>query len=226
MAANTSEVVSSVAWWARDFLGGVDQVGEARHWIGDLLPECDQLADLLLLASELCTNAVAHTRSGKADGRFGVAVEWTPALARVVIEDQGAPTVPALGAGAAATDEFGRGLWLVDELADGWGTTCHPAGRVVWVDIRWQARGGPPLEVSGGFDAVLADITVLREAFPGTTIWWGQRTQTWWAALPGAIDASALISSPTRGGLSQALADVYAAMSPGRAMRNPRPSCS
>ena len=83
--------VSRVLWWSRDFPGGRDQVGEARHWIGNLLPECDGLDDFLLLASELCSNAVVHTRSGQAGGRFSVDVEWTPTLARVVVGDQGQP---------------------------------------------------------------------------------------------------------------------------------------
>jgi serine/threonine-protein kinase RsbW len=200
--------VPPVLWWARDFPGDTEQVPEARHWLEDLLPECDPLADILLLASELCTNAIAHTRSGQGGGRFSVDVEWTPALARVVIGDQGSPSVPAIGAGTSdTTDEFGRGLWLVDQLADGWGTGCHPAGRVVWVDLRWQARGGPPLE-----SAVTA---AMRRAFPRTTIWWGHQTQAWWAVLPEATGASGLISSPTAGGLGKVLADACPQFSQG-----------
>jgi len=65
------------AWWARDFAGDAGQVGEAWHWIADLLPECDPLADVLLLASELCANAVVHTCSRKAEGWFSVDVEWS-----------------------------------------------------------------------------------------------------------------------------------------------------
>jgi hypothetical protein len=30
-------------WWVRDFPGGTDQASEARHWIADLLPDCDLL---------------------------------------------------------------------------------------------------------------------------------------------------------------------------------------
>ena len=52
----------------RDFPGGTDQVRLARHWIEDLLPPCDPLADIALVASELCTNAIVHTRSGSMAG--------------------------------------------------------------------------------------------------------------------------------------------------------------
>jgi hypothetical protein len=48
-----------VAWWARDFAGEPERVGEARHWIADLLPACDPLEDVLLLARELAANAGA-----------------------------------------------------------------------------------------------------------------------------------------------------------------------
>src|SRR5258707_12707475 len=66
--------VPSVLWWARDFRGDKDQVRPARHWIEDLLPECEPRDDILLLASEVCANAIVHTLSGK-DGLFSVDVE-------------------------------------------------------------------------------------------------------------------------------------------------------
>ena len=75
----------------------------------------------------------------------------------MVIGDQGSPTAPAITAkaqDATWADEDGRGLWLVDELADDWGTATHPGHRWVWVDIQWQARGGPPLQAPGGCEAV------------------------------------------------------------------------
>ena len=199
------------AWWGRDFPGAPGQVGEVRHWVGDLLPECDPLADVLLLTSELCTNAVVHTLSGKAGGRFSIDVGWTSDSARVVIGDQGSLESPAAGQTGWA-DESGRGLWLVDEVADDWGTACHPAGRVVWADVQWQARGGRPLDLPGGM-AALAGIAAARRAFPGTATWWGHRTRTWWAALPGAA-SSGLISSPTWDGLGQVLADAYPRIGP------------
>jgi serine/threonine-protein kinase RsbW len=105
--------VPLVAWWARSFPGIPDNVTDARRWVADLLPQCDPLTDLLLLASELCTNAVMHTRSGQADGWFSVAVEWTPALARVVVGDQGSPSMPTAAAKTGSTagdEESGRGI--------------------------------------------------------------------------------------------------------------------
>jgi anti-sigma regulatory factor (Ser/Thr protein kinase) len=145
-----------------------------RHWIADLLPECDALAEVLLLASELCTNAVVHTRSGQAGGRFSVDVEWSMELARVVVGDQGSLEIPVAGVGAAGeaqTEESGRGLWLVDAMADDWGTVSAPGGRWVWFSVDWRGNGGLPLAPPGDAHTAVAAIAAIRVAFPGTTAW-------------------------------------------------------
>jgi anti-sigma regulatory factor (Ser/Thr protein kinase) len=212
IAGASRRLVPPVLWWARDFPGGQDQVRQARHWIEDLLPQCDPLADIALLASELCANAVVHTRSGEAGGRFTVDVEWAQQAARVIIGDQGSITAPAITArtqDAVGAQECGRGLWLVEELADDWGTAAHLGHRWVWIDVRWQARGGPLLQAPGGYEAVSADIAAMREAFSDATIWWGHQTHIWWAALPGASDAGSLVGAPTRGELRRKLAAAY-----------------
>jgi anti-sigma regulatory factor (Ser/Thr protein kinase) len=198
-----------VLWWGRDFPGGEDQVRQVRHWIEDLLPQCDPLAEIVLLASELCTNAVMHTRSGNAGGRFTVDVEWAPWAARVVVGDQRSLTAPAKTEDATWAAEHGRGLWLVDELADDWGTASHPGHRWTWAGIQWQAKGGRIPGDPAGCEAAWTDVTGLREVFPGTTIWWGHQTRTWWAAIPGASDAGGLVGAATRGDLRRKLAATY-----------------
>lgn len=202
----------AIIWWNRDFQGNTDQVREARYWIADLLPDCEPLADLLLLANELCTNAVVHTCSGRPGGWFNVVVEWTAESARVVVTDQGSTTAPAIGlktADGARADESGRGLRLVDGLADDWGTASRQGRRWVWADLQWRAGGGPPLQAPGDLDAMIADVAEIRRAFGGTTIWWGHLTKTWWAAVPQVTGSSDLIGSPSRDGLRQALACAY-----------------
>jgi anti-sigma regulatory factor (Ser/Thr protein kinase) len=203
---------SSIAWWTRNFRGSKDQVPEVRRWLEDLLPGCGPRGDVLLLASELCTNAIVHSRSGEAGGQFSVDVEWAPQLARVVVGDQGSAKAPALVMGkgeAGQLGESGRGLLLVDGVADDWGTASRPNRRWVWTDVRWQARGGTPLAAHDCLDAATGDSRVIRKAFPGTSIWWGHLTEAWWAAVPGATDAHGLICAPTRESLIQALARVY-----------------
>lgn len=145
----TRQRAPAILWWARDFQGQAGQVREARQWIADLLPERDRVDDVLLLVSELCTNAIVHTRSGEAGGRFSVAMEWTRESVRVVVEDQGSATAPTIGgrsgdpARTGPADESGRGLRLVDELASDWGTASRPGRRWVWADVPWSGSVGP-----------------------------------------------------------------------------------
>jgi hypothetical protein len=210
-----------IAWWTRHFRGGADQVLQVRQWLEDLLPDCAARGDVLLLASELCTNAIVHSRSGEAGGQFSVDVDWAPALARVVIGDQGSAKVPAIAARtghAAAWGESGRGLLLVDDVADSWGTAGRPNRRWVWADVDWQARGGTPLAAPGGLDAAIASNAMVRKAFPGTSIWWGHLTGSWWAAIPGPTNVHGLICAPTRDSLIRSLVRAY----PRAANRAPR----
>jgi anti-sigma regulatory factor (Ser/Thr protein kinase) len=203
---------SSTAWWTRHFRGGADQVFQVRHWLEDLLPDCAARADVLLLASELCTNAVVHSRSGEAGGQFSVDIDWAPALARVVVGDQGSAKVPSVvprAGDAGRLGESGRGLLLVDQLADDWGTASRPNRRWVWADVRWQDGGGPPLAAPGGAEAAIASNAMVRRAFPGSSIWWGHLTRAWWAAVPGSTNAHGLICAPTSAGLVQSLARSY-----------------
>jgi anti-sigma regulatory factor (Ser/Thr protein kinase) len=200
------------AWWTRQFRGGADQVLEVRHWLEDLLPDCAARADVILLASELCTNAIVHSRSGEAGGQFSVDIDWAPALARVVIGDQGSATAPAIAprrGDAVQLGESGRGLLLVDNVADDWGTASRPNRRWVWADVGWQARGGPLLAAPECLDAGFASNTMIHKAFPGTSIWWGHRTKAWWAAVPGPTNAHGLIFAPTRDSLIQSLVRTY-----------------
>lgn len=201
----------AATWWTRRFRGGADQVPEVRHWLEDLLPDCAARADVLLLASELCANAIAHSRSGEAGGQFSVDVDWAPALARVVIGDQGSAQAPAMAARTsdAQLGESGRGLLLVDDVADDWGTASCPNRRWVWADVQWQARGGRLLAAPGGLDAAIASNTMIRKAFPGTSMWWGHLTKSWWAAVPGSTNVHGLLCAPARDTLLQALARTY-----------------
>ena len=202
----------STTWWTRRFRGGADQVLEVRHWLEDLLPDCAARADVLLLASELCTNAIVHSRSGEAGGQISVDIDWAPRLARVVIGDQGSAKAPAMASrtgDAAQLGESGRGLLLVDDVADDWGTASYPNRRWVWADVQWQARGGPLLAAPGGLDAAIESNTMVRKAFPGTSIWWGHLTKAWWAAVPGSTNAHGLLCAPTRDGLLQSLMRAY-----------------
>ncbi len=120
-----------------------------------------------------------------------------------------APAVAALTGRAALLSDSGRGLLLVDSVADDWGTASRPNRRWVWSDVRWQAGGGPPLAAPANLDAAMASSRMIRKSFPGTSIWWGHRSKSWWAAVPGPTNAHGLICAPTRDSLIQSLVRSY-----------------
>ena len=101
-------------------------VTAAAAWAG-WRPELVDLA--LLIASELVTNAVVHGRDP-----VGITVRTLPSAVRIEVGDgeSGAPVLPDHKPHASATD--GRGVFLLDQLADRWG--CHPRtpgpGKTVW----------------------------------------------------------------------------------------------
>jgi anti-sigma regulatory factor (Ser/Thr protein kinase) len=83
-----------------------------------------------LLTSELATNAVRHARSP-----FEVRVEVLDCCLRVAVEDDD-PRPPARRE-ASLADTNGRGIMLVDTLADAWGMERAGDGKRVWFQVSW-----------------------------------------------------------------------------------------
>jgi anti-sigma regulatory factor (Ser/Thr protein kinase) len=104
----------------RSFPGQPDQVALARHFVQGALAGCPALADAVLLTSELATNAVQHSATGRG-GAFVVAISHAPGRVRVTVTDNGSATRPAVAAEPEDLAVSGRGLLLVDALADRWG---------------------------------------------------------------------------------------------------------
>jgi serine phosphatase RsbU (regulator of sigma subunit)/PAS domain-containing protein len=92
-----------------------------------------------LLASELVTNSVRHGRSGANDA-IGLDLVLSPSTLRVEVSDRGPGFAPAPER-PAPDDPGGRGLYLVDALADRWGSA--DGGTRVWFEVDRQAREGP-----------------------------------------------------------------------------------
>ncbi|HUZ26805.1 MAG TPA: ATP-binding protein [Streptosporangiaceae bacterium] len=126
----------------RAFPGHPDQVARARHFVARALADCPAVTDVVLLTSELATNAVQHSASGRG-GIFAVAISHAPGRVRVTVTDGGSASLPVM----AAADELstsGRGLILVDCLALRWGYTGPaelaraegaPAQATVWFEL-------------------------------------------------------------------------------------------
>ncbi|WP_190017596.1 ATP-binding protein [Streptomyces lucensis] len=118
------------------------EVGRARRWARSRLAGSGIQADeplaetLVLLVSELVTNAVVHT------GRPAVLRLLLPepapgavpsATVRVEVADTSSRAPVPRCAGDDATG--GRGLALVDCLADRWGWSPDGAGKSIWCEL-------------------------------------------------------------------------------------------
>ena len=116
---------------ARAFLASRDSVGAARRFAADQMPDVtvDLHDAVLLMVSELATNAVVHAASA-----FDVSIDRAGTLVRVSVTDQGGG-VPAMQS-PDASEPHGRGLRIVETLSDRWGTSATTGGgTVVWFEI-------------------------------------------------------------------------------------------
>jgi hypothetical protein len=128
------------------FSGQGRELSEVRRWLRTLLPECPARDDVISVASELASNAVQHTASGRG-GWFAVEVAWPGPVVRVAVADGGAPDGPR--AIDDPDSEHGRGLLVVAGLSARTGVCGDSRGRLVWADVPW-ADAGAPTPGSGG----------------------------------------------------------------------------
>ncbi|CAM5477539.1 non-specific serine/threonine protein kinase OS=Streptomyces aurantiogriseus OX=66870 GN=GCM10010251_24410 PE=3 SV=1 [Streptomyces aurantiogriseus] len=133
------------------------EVGRARRWArsrlaGSGIGVDEALAEtLILLVSELVTNAVVHTGGpavlrlslpGVAAGESGeapVRLEVTDSSTRAPVPR--CPDDDATG---------GRGLALVDGLADRWGWTVEGPGKRIWCELDRDAEPRTTAAACGG----------------------------------------------------------------------------
>jgi serine/threonine-protein kinase RsbW len=121
---------------ARIFDGSPAEIRNVRDFVAQLVDGCPVADEVVLLSSELATNAVLHSASG-ADGTFSVSVLVDVRLIRVEVHDLGSVTVPTIRR-SHQPGESGAGLSVVDTMADRWGFHGGPRGRVVWFEMDWQ----------------------------------------------------------------------------------------
>ncbi|MFD3836308.1 ATP-binding protein [Streptomyces sp. NPDC058642] len=93
-----------------------------------------------LLVSELATNAVVHAR-----GRYRLTLSLTAGRLRCTVADEGPGLAGTHGEGSDEDSENGRGLLLVDALADRWGSGCveDGVGKEVWFELEAPAPDAP-----------------------------------------------------------------------------------
>ncbi|MGW4597454.1 ATP-binding protein [Streptomyces sp. NPDC004457] len=106
------------------------QVVVLRTW--RLTPKLAE--DAVLLVSELVGNAVRHTGARV----FGLRMRRRTGWIRVEVRDpsRGLPCLMPV----QELDVSGRGLFLVDKLADRWGVDLLPRGKTTWFEMRVADR--------------------------------------------------------------------------------------
>jgi anti-anti-sigma factor len=113
----------------------------ARAEVRELLAGHDQtqVADIVLLTSEIVTNAVIHPPAG-AEGDVGLRILTHRDGVRVEVDDHGGGFDP--GAPSRSQPDRGRGLFLVDRFSSRWGTDHVRDDRGprfrVWFELDWH----------------------------------------------------------------------------------------
>lgn len=104
----------------------------ARRFVSNAVGDVpDEVAETIaLITSELATNSVRHAASA-----FEIRVEQLPDRIRIEVEDDGEGD-PVMRS-PEPTDTSGRGLQIVQALADTWGVLAkaEPPGKIVWASI-------------------------------------------------------------------------------------------
>lgn len=92
--------------------------------------------DILLLVSELVTNAVRHAGAGP-ERPLRVQLLRGPRWVVVAVADQG-PGFARPASPSGANEPGGWGLFLVDQIADRWGVECTTSGSCVWFEMAYE----------------------------------------------------------------------------------------
>lgn len=108
----------------------------ARTFVAGLLADwgMDDDGDVLLALSELVTNALLHARTGMT---VRVVAEEEDVV-RIEVSD-GSTATPR-GRRFTIESGTGRGLRLLDSLAEEWGVSTEECGKTVWARVRIGER--------------------------------------------------------------------------------------
>lgn len=130
--AKAPEVIT----FERAYPGTISQPRQVRADLAEIAVGFPKADSLLLLASELATNAVLHSRSGHPNHEFTVrATFYLSDYAWVEVIDAG-----GMWTQDEHDDEHGRGLAVVAAVAgDGnWGIEGDVSSRVAWFRLDWH----------------------------------------------------------------------------------------
>ncbi|MGP9021179.1 ATP-binding protein [Streptomyces sp. BR1] len=140
MLPMTAHDQSITEQWQMQFTSSPKCVSLVRQQVGKILEswgyDVDDVDRMLLVCSELATNAVQH---GRRPGHL-FEVRVTAEGATCLVEVSDASPLPPRPVSAGSDNEHGRGLQLVAALAEEIGhRPRHPLGKTVWARLLLDA---------------------------------------------------------------------------------------
>lgn len=89
----------------------------------------DQVDDTAIIVSELVTNAVRH-------GCAPIELRLSTLASAIRLEVSDGSSALPVGRIAADDEANGRGIHLIEQLADAWGTVTTDIGKTVWAELQ------------------------------------------------------------------------------------------
>ncbi|GAA4225411.1 hypothetical protein GCM10022254_07290 [Actinomadura meridiana] len=126
--------------WSQTYPGLPSMVPAVRAFVRGLLEDSPRVFDAELVASELVANSLRYTPSGGTGGEFSINVSLLPGWSRVAVTDAGTGTWTWPDAALDAVAEYGRGLFLVEQVADKLGHDVTASGQRLWAEFIWDAE--------------------------------------------------------------------------------------
>lgn len=117
----------------RRFRPAIPEIPRSRRFVADAMGAQGARASdaVLLVASELVTNAVRH-----GVGEVELSVDVDHGQVRIEVVDEGHAELPMPRAEPSAMAPGGRGLHIVKAASRRWGSEFDPAGRTrVWAEL-------------------------------------------------------------------------------------------
>jgi nitrate/nitrite-specific signal transduction histidine kinase len=116
----------------RNFESTPESARAVRRFVANALPPDAPVDDVVLIASELASNAIRHARTD-----YTVRLVTDDRLVRLEVSDESRiiPTLQDLG-------DSHRGLRIVDQLSEMWGVEPTEEGKTVWANIAMGSGEG------------------------------------------------------------------------------------
>jgi hypothetical protein len=138
----TAPATARTPAWHRTYPGLPAQARIVRADLRPLLARCPAADDVLLLASELAANAIAHSHSGRPGGTFTIRLSHEPGSGvHAEVADQGSTWPGDLPVCARPP----HGLYLLLALSTACGARRDGHNRIVWFRLDHCCSPAPAL---------------------------------------------------------------------------------